>query len=80
MSYIGIGIICLSNIICFYLGAKTGQKVVNKEPLEIPTIPKVIEKKKEERAIKREKQREEIILENIDNYDGTGIGQKAIPK
>lgn len=70
--------ISILNIVCFFIGAKVGQKVINKEPLEIPTPMKVIDEYKE--RVERNKQLEEMTdnLENINNYTGDGIGQKDI--
>ena len=72
---LGIGIM---NILCFLIGAKTGQKVIKGETVELPTINpvKAIETYKEDRRQKKEEENFNINLENIDNYDGTGLGQK----
>ncbi len=71
-------VISILNIVCFFIGAKVGQKVINKEPLEIPTPVKVYENVKEH--VERNKQLKETqtMLENIDNYTGDGTGQKDI--
>lgn len=69
-----------SNMLCFMLGAKVGQKVVKGEEVELPTI-NPMEAYREHEA-KREAQREQdkfdTILQNIDNYDGTSKGQKEV--
>ena len=68
------------NLLAFLIGAKTGQKVINKEPVELPTInPKTIYKEHQES--KEAKRAQEILnanLENIDNYSGDSTGQKDI--
>ena len=66
------------NLLSFYLGAKIGQKVDKGEKLVIPTPTKVIEEYKENKERKREQERMNTMLENIDRYDGTGLGQKDI--
>lgn len=67
----------------FVIGVILGQKLNRNEKIEVNPV-KAIEDYKEEREYKREIQQEQtkldIMLENIDNYDGTGIGQKNIPK
>lgn len=71
----------LSNIACFFIGAKVGQKVVKGETLEAPTIPnpiKAIEEYKESKEIKKNQEKLNTMLENINNYDGTDLGQKDI--
>ncbi len=68
-------------IISFILGAYVGQKVVKGENIEINPI-KVIDEYKEEKKIKEKIAEEEskfdIMMNNIDSYDGTGIGQKDL--
>lgn len=73
-----IGII---NTLCFLIGAKIGQKVVRQEPIELPKIEpiKTIREFNEKKEITKLQERERIISENIDNYDGTSIGQQNIP-
>jgi hypothetical protein len=67
-------------LLSYTIGLKNGQKIVNKEPIELPNINPV-EKVKEKHIEK--KQQEELdkfnsILSNIDNYDGTGAYQKEV--
>ena len=82
MSVIEIIILIVSigaiNILCFLIGAKTGQKVIKGESIELPNANpiKVIETIKEDKRQKKEEENFNINLENIDNYDGTGLGQK----
>lgn len=73
-------ILCMSNMICFFIGARTGQKVVNRESLKILSPIKKIEEHKREKEEKYELERQAVLFENIDNYDGTSYGQKDVPK
>lgn len=73
-----IATISILNIVCFFVGAKVGQKVVNNEPLEVPTPMKMYEEYKEQAERKKELEELRINLENIDNYKGDGIGQKDL--
>lgn len=68
------------NLLAFLIGAKTGQKIVNKEPVELPKInPITIYKEhKEKEAINREHELMNKNLENINNYNGSSAGQKDI--
>lgn len=79
-----VAIIGAMNIICFFIGARTGQKVVKNEPIEVKTPVEIIKEKIEDRAVKREQQREQDIIDtiqhNIDIYDGTALGQKDMPR
>lgn len=89
MNYIIVGMIAvlfisILNIVCFFLGAKVGQKVVNKEEVELPNPVKAIQETMREHeetkeAIK-EKEYFETIGHNIDTYNGTSLGQLEIPK
>ena len=68
------------NILCFMIGASIGQKAVKGERIETPNLNPVtavqnaVEKYEED---KKERQLE-TILDNIDSYNGTAIGQKAV--
>ncbi len=74
---VGIGLI---NVLCFLIGAKTGQKVINKEPVELPTInPLTLYKEhKEKEEMSKEQEKLNTMLANIDNYNGTAENQKDI--
>ena len=76
---ISIGII---NILCFFIGAKIGQKVVKGETIEMPKIEpiKAIREYNESKEVVKQQERERIINENIDNYDGTSLGQQDVPR
>lgn len=71
----------LINVLCFLIGAKVGQTVVKGKEVELPTINpmEVYRQHQEKREAEKEKQINDIILENIDNYDGTGNNQKEVP-
>ena len=71
----------LINVLCFLIGAKVGQTVVKGKEVELPTINpmEAYRQHQEKREAEKEKQINDIILENIDNYDGTGNNQKEVP-
>lgn len=73
-------ILSISNILCFFIGAKVGQKVVNNEPIELPTINpvEIYAEHKEKEEVKKEISDLETMLENVNNYDGTTLGQKKL--
>lgn len=78
---ISIGIM---NILCFFIGAKIGQKVIKGEEIKTPDISKLnpmnIQKKREEKyEVEKEKSKLETILRNIERYDGTDAGQEDVP-
>ena len=75
-----LAIASLSNIACFVIGAKVGQKVVKDEPIETPDVNpfKAYREKQEKKEEEAAKNRIDTILRNIDNYDGTGYGQEDV--
>lgn len=85
MSAIELGLImALQGFLCicsFIIGAKIGQKVVRGESIETP-LKSPLEGLREAKSnfeYRKEQERLQTISDNIDNYDGTGIGQKDIP-
>lgn len=75
---LAIGFVCMA---CFLMGAKVGQAVANGEKVELPVNP--IQSAKERQAKQEaefEQNRLNTILQNIDRYDGTGYGQKDVPR
>ena len=67
---------------CFLMGVKIGQRVVKGEEVTLPNLNPIkavgtaVETYKEDKRQKKEEENFNINLENIDNYDGTGLGQK----
>lgn len=69
------------NIACFLIGAKIGQTVAKGEPIKLPEVNpmKAIQEQRSRKAAEAEADKIQTILENIENYDGTGAGQKDVP-
>ncbi len=70
------------NLLCFYFGFRIGQKTTNNEVLKLPNVNpvRIINAINESKEESKEQERMRIIAENIDNYDGTGLNQKDIPR
>ena len=70
------------NVACFFIGAKVGQKVVKGEPIELPKVDpmKPIRDHRERQKAEAEQEYYDAIMSNIDNYDGSGLGQKDVPR
>ena len=68
------------NVVCFFVGAKIGQKVVKGEEIKAPeiTIPTPIKDYRAKKQAEYEQDRIDTILANIEAYDGTSVGQKDI--
>ena len=79
-----VGIVGTMNILCFFIGARIGQKVVKNEPIIVKTPMEAVKDKIEERANKREQDKQDELIDaiqhNIDIYDGTPMGQKDLPR
>lgn len=70
------------NIFCFVLGAKVGQTVAKGEKVEMPNVNplEAIREHHNKREAEREQDRIDVIMSNIESYDGTGNGQRDVPK
>ena len=80
MEVLTILAISLLNILCFIVGAKVGQAVVKGEKVEMPNINplKAVKKSQVQKAVEQEQKKRNIILQNIECYDGTSKGQKDV--
>ena len=69
-------------IISVVVGANLGQKIERGEDIELPT-PKtpmqIIRETKDRKTAEREQTKMDAILQNIENYNGTSIGQRDVP-
>ncbi len=72
--------ISLLNILCFMVGAKVGQAVVKGEKVQMLNVNplKAVKKSQAQKAIEREREKRNTILQNIECYDGTSKGQKDV--
>lgn len=77
-----ISVSTLLNVVCFFVGAKVGQKVVKGEPLQMPSLDpmKAIREHKSQKEAERQQKREDVIWRNIDRYDGTAFDQEDVPR
>ena len=73
MDLIAIAVVSTLNIVCFFIGAKIGQKVQKGETITAPTVNpmKLYREHVEKKEAEIEKNRLDTILRNIDRYDGT---------
>ena len=69
-------------VACFVIGARVGQKVVNGEKIELPSVNpiEIIKEHKAHKEAEMEQERIDTIMRNIEGYDGTGIGQEDVPR
>ena len=68
--------------VSFILGAKTVQNVKKDKDIELPNINplKAIRERQEQREQKKEQDKLETIMRNIEAYDGTSNRQEDIPQ
>ena len=68
-------------ILSYTLGLKNGRKLKNNEEIKIPEINpvKIVRNEIETFEQKKKQDAYDTMMANIDNYDGTGLGQKDIP-
>lgn len=69
------------NMCCFILGAKLFQQITKGEKvgIDIPNPIKAIQEIGESFEEQKEQEKYRTIMDNIDNYNGTALGQKEIP-
>jgi hypothetical protein len=65
----------------YTLGLRNGQKLSKKEEVTMPNLNPVttIREELEKHEEKKQQNALDIMMANIDNYDGTGLGQVDIP-
>lgn len=74
--------VSILNVGCFLIGVKVGQKVDKGEEVELPSVNpiKAYRESQERRQAQREADKLDIIMHNIEVYDGTSIGQKDVSR
>ena len=73
-------------IVCFFIGARLGQMTSKGEEIKMPNFNPIeaIKEQREEKEAREKAEKEleklDVILKNIERYDGTGAGQEDVPK
>lgn len=82
MEVLLLAVMAASNILCFLIGARVGQKVTKGEEVELPKVNpmEAIRERESRKEAERVKDKVDTILRNIDHYDGTGQGQEDVPR
>ena len=80
-----IEILCLMafNLFSILVGIILGQKLSKGREIKLNPVKAIKDEIKESTVSKEEnlrKRRIDTMLQNIDSYDGTGLGQKQIPR
>lgn len=72
-------ILCFINLLSFVIGSKIGQgRNITLNPIK--AVKETMTEKKEKKIADLKDRQLKTTLENIDNYDGSGFGQKEIPR
>ena len=68
--------------VSFVMGAKTVQNVKKDKDIELPNINplKAIRERQEHKEQKKEQEKLETIMKNIEAYDGTSNKQEDVPQ
>lgn len=82
MEVLLLAVMAISNIFCFLIGARVGQKVTKGEEVELPTVNplEVYREHEARREAERVKNKVDTILRNIESYDGTDHRQEDVPR
>ena len=84
MEVLALAVMGVVNIACFIIGAKVGQTVQQGKDIqvELPTVSPIDSYRNHQtrKEARKEQEKMDIILRNIEAYDGTGNGQKDVPK
>ena len=74
-----VGAMCIG---CFLIGAKVGQTVSKGEEITLPTVNplKAYREHEARKQAEMEQSRLDTIMQNIEAYDGTGEGQREVPR
>lgn len=77
-----VAIVGTLNVVCFFVGAKVGQMVTKGEDvsIDIPNPVEIVREHTERREIEREQDRLDVIMRNIERYDGSANGQEEVPR
>jgi hypothetical protein len=69
------------NLVCFFIGANVGSRAAKGEKITAPTINpmEVIRARQDKKEAQREQDRYDTIMQNVENYNGTSMGQKDVP-
>ena len=79
LTILAVAFVC---VVCFLVGAKVGQAVSKGEKIETPTVNplKAYREHEEKKEAKKEQDRLDAIMRNIETYDGSDSGQEDVPR
>lgn len=74
LTILAMGFVCMA---CFLAGAKLGQTVTKGEDIKLPSFNpfQAVREHKARKEAEVEQDRYDTIMQNIEKYDGTSVGQ-----
>ena len=77
-------LVMMQNTICIVVGIKIGLALSKGERVELPNPVKAYKEHKANMEAQKEAEKEldkiSTIMQNIENYDGTGFHQEEVPR
>lgn len=77
-------LVMMQNTICIVIGIKIGLALSKGERVELPNPVKAYKEHKAHMEAQKEAEKEldkiSTIMQNIENYDGTGFHQEEVPR
>lgn len=82
MELLYLAVVTASNLLCFVIGARVGQKVTKGEEIKMPSVNPIQAYREYEAKMEAEHEQSKIdtIMENLERYDGTSNGQMDVPR
>lgn len=79
VTILAMGFVCAA---CFLLGARVGQATSKGEKIEAPVVNpmQAVKDHREKKEAQKQQDRMNVILQNIENYDGTSRWQEDVPR
>ena len=79
VTILAMGFVCVA---CFLAGARVGQATSKGEKIEAPAVNpmQAVRDHREKKEAQKQQDRMNVILQNIENYDGTSRWQEDVPR
>ena len=72
-------LVMMQNTFCIVIGIKIGLALSKGERVELPSPVKAYKEHKASKEAQKEIDRVSVIMQNVENYNGTGFHQEEVP-
>ena len=72
-------LVMMQNTFCIVIGIKIGLALSKGERVELPSPVKAYKEHKANKEAQKEIDRVSVIMQNVENYNGTGFHQEEVP-